>query len=63
MGRYLVFGGDVYYSLGGFNDLLCSFDFESDAIDRAKSYVSEDEDNDRWSHVVDSTTGLIIKGF
>jgi len=59
-GRYLVFAGDTYYPRGGWNDLKRSFDdlteAEAFAINCLKNGYS-------WCHIVDSTSGSIVKEY
>jgi hypothetical protein len=56
MQRYLLFAGDNYYPLGGWNDFVQSFGDESEAIDFA---VCTDQWD--WWEVIDSETGMRCK--
>ena len=53
MNKYIVFGGDYYYPIGGMNDKKESFDCIKLAIDFTKSF--------QWWHIVDRDTWLIVK--
>jgi hypothetical protein len=50
MKRFLLFSGNYYYPLGGWNDFDASFD----SIDEATAAVTETAE---WAHVIDSQTG------
>lgn len=56
MKRYAVFGGNVYYAEGGFND-FCD-DFES--ADEAESFADDQFFTNQWWHVVDMDTRQIV---
>jgi hypothetical protein len=46
MKPYLVFAGDVYYPLGGFDDFKGSFD----TLEEAQAAIPEDDFT--WGHIV-----------
>lgn len=51
MKRFLVFAWDVYYPLGGWNDLKDSFDTRIEAEAYATSVKGD------WKQIVDTKTG------
>lgn len=53
--KFLVFSGDSYYPIGGWQDFKSSFETENEAI----RYLASKNDYD-WAHIVDLDTGLII---
>ena len=59
-GRYLVFAGDTYYPRGGWNDLKGSYDELTEAEERAINCM---KDGFNWGHIVDSTSGSIVKDY
>jgi hypothetical protein len=79
MNRYLVFVGQVYYSVGGACDFLASKNNIDDAVELAQGvigknlstfdntqYFDEDKNNSlyvEWSHIFDLKTEEIIKEF
>lgn len=52
--RYLLFGYDTYYPLGGMNDLIDSFDTIEEAIDAIKN------DNSDCHEIYDRIEGINI---
>lgn len=58
--RYIVFAGDCYYPLGGWKDLLDSFDDKGEAIASADADLNPGY---TWAQVVDLHTGKIIHGY
>lgn len=51
MNKYLLFGGDVYYPRGGFDD----YQGEFDSLEEAESYAKEkfpDTPRFEWWHIV-----------
>lgn len=56
-GRFAVFGGNEYYPHGGWADFV-SF---ADTLDAAMSLVMALEPNNEWSHIVDISTGKVVK--
>ena len=56
MKRYLVFAGDHYYPLGGFNDFIGDFTLEAEAINTARSSIGEQHKYNKndWAHVYDT---------
>jgi hypothetical protein len=56
--RYLLFKGDAYYPSGGWHDFKGSFSSIEAAVDHVISLGITSMD---WYHVVDSTTGEIVK--
>lgn len=59
MGRYLIFGGSIYYAGGGFNDFRGSHDNLDIAHDLAEQQLKKP--GIEWYHIVDATTGDIVK--
>ncbi len=59
MGRYLIFGGSIYYAGGGFNDFRGSHDNLDIAHDLAEQQLKKP--GTEWYHIVDATTGDIVK--
>lgn len=57
MKRFLVFAGEAYYPLGGWNDFRSSFDTKEEAF-AAKEVLHSAVG---WVHVVDSETQQIVK--
>ena len=58
MNKYLLFGGEVYYPRGGFDD----YQGEFDSLEFAEAYAKEKfpEANDwQWWHIVHD--GMIVK--
>jgi hypothetical protein len=56
MKRYLLFAGEIYYPIGGWDDLKGSFE----TIDEAKAAASGDPPHKYefdWWHVIDAVTG------
>jgi hypothetical protein len=56
MKRYLLFSGDFYYTSGGWNDFVDSFDSVEEAFNSPKAKNT----NTSWFQIVDSTTGIEI---
>lgn len=52
MKRYLLFAGNYFYPLGGWNDFVGDYD----TIEEALQYAVKE-----WWHIVDSHTKSIIK--
>lgn len=59
MKRYVVFGGDVYYPMGGGEDYLMSYDDLEEARDYAELFVKV-KGVLTWSHVFDSVEKKVI---
>jgi hypothetical protein len=57
MKRYLIFGGDHFYAMGGFHDFLSSHDVISDAMRCVKQYP---EGYVQWWHIFDSESHEIV---
>ena len=57
MNRFLLFCGDAYYPIGGFND----FHSQSGSIDEIKLSHDEikDKDSESWAHIFDLESGCI----
>lgn len=51
--KYMLFAGDHYYPIGGWNDFVDSFDSIEDAIERG---ARRD-----WYHIVDSNNFQTVK--
>lgn len=77
-GQYLIFAGEVHYSVGGGHDLISSKHDEKEALVFAEQLLNktvttidteqpEDDQNSyhdiEWSHVLDTKTGQIIAAF
>lgn len=60
MKRYLLFAGQEYYPSGGWFDFRGSYDDCEAAVDVSKTLGTVWESY-WWYHVVDSTTGLMVK--
>ena len=66
MKRYLLFGGDCYYPLGGMEDFMYDFDFEREALNTyerqkkifEKSFFST---SGKWLQLWDSMERKSIK--
>lgn len=58
MFRFLVFGGDVYYPSGGWEDYRGAHESEGEAVAFAKGFVAGE--SLRWAHVYDRTLDTII---
>ena len=56
MKRYLLFAGDVYYPLGGMNDLFGDFD----SMDEAVAKMQATNDDHDWWHVYDTVGREIV---
>lgn len=54
MKRYLLFGGEDYYPLGGWDDFRDSFDSAEEACDLPLGR------NVDWAHVVDTETMSVV---
>lgn len=54
MKRYLAFGGDEFYSQGGWGDFKESFD----DVETAKTFLLKESLD--WWHVIDSTDGSYV---
>jgi len=54
MKRYALFAGDYYYPSGGWNDFRGSFETVEAAVDAVAPHYD-------WYHVVDLTTGELVK--
>jgi hypothetical protein len=54
MKRFILFASDYYYSSGGWNDFIESFDTLEEAQARCDPSLDAD-----WYQIVDTTTGLI----
>lgn len=59
LNKYLVFGGDSYYPMGGAYDYIGSTSNPDSAMELAKNYVNEDLMN-HWSNVFDTNIEEII---
>ena len=62
MERYMVFGGDEYYPVGGMNDFIGSFMFMKDAIlemNRKHEVLNNEFVND-WAHIYDLIECAIV---
>lgn len=54
MKRWLLFAGDNYYPIGGWDDFQADFDTKEEAFDKAaESVIARACD---WAHIVDSQT-------
>lgn len=62
MKRFLLFGGDTYYALGGFHDFVGSYDTYVGAFEVSEKMLSDMADDYRldWTHIVDSKTGEMV---
>ena len=58
--RYLLFGGEIYYTQGGANDLLGSSNDHGELVKKGKTLM--DELDIGWWHVYDITLSVIIAG-
>ena len=56
MKRFLVFGGDEYYPLGGMRDFQGEYDTEDEAIDATTQYLSDRNWDCQWSSYFDCET-------
>lgn len=56
MKRFLVFAGSSYYPLGGWDDMVNSFDTEKEAL----LFVTSIDES--WYQIVDTVTGNILRG-
>lgn len=54
--RYMLFGGEIYYALGGGNDYIG----QSDSLQELKDYPSLDDCG--WWHILDTESGVISCG-
>lgn len=47
MKRFLLFAGDIYYPVGGWNDFVGAFDSAEEAVNSLKNpkYLQEDDEN------------------
>lgn len=61
MKRFLLFAGNQFENLGGWDDLISSFETEKDAMEAGKKLI-DDGDRD-WYHIVDLDTGQICSHF
>lgn len=57
MERYLVFSGENYYPLGGWEDFRNSYDSEAEARNALDLLVKGEY---VWGHVVDTQKGFIV---
>jgi hypothetical protein len=55
MKRYLLFCGESYYPVGGWDDFVGDFD----TVEEAKSATAKASD---WAHIVDTDTGERVGG-
>ena len=72
---YFIFGGECYYASGGGYDLLQKEKDYTKAIEKAKLLIGQniviEEDSEgiwleleiQWTHVMDVSTGEVIKRF
>ncbi len=58
MKRYLVFSGDAFQPLGGWNDFQRNESDYQEAVRWADSRIEKKEDH--WAHVVDIESGRIV---
>ena len=56
MKRYLVFKGEFYYPVGGWEDYVATFDKFADADALAAQLEGQE-----WSHIVDTTINAIVQ--
>lgn len=54
MKEFLLFGGDQYYPLGGWQDYKGDFGTEKEALKEAAAWGWD------WYHIVNSQTGEIV---
>lgn len=52
--RFWLFAGDYQYPVGGMRDYVDSFEFLSDAVDRARTKKYE------WFHIFDSEEKKVL---
>jgi len=55
MQRYLLFGGDQYYPLGGWQDFKGAFDTKDQALKEAANWSWD------WYQIVDGEKGEIVE--
>lgn len=55
--RYLLFAGDQYYPVGGWDDFKGSFDTPDEAVDAIRHPTEPNGWRTDWWHVIDGTTG------
>lgn len=60
MKRYLLFGGNVYYAGGGWNDYLGDFDTVDAAVASEKASPVTERPAEWW-HVVDRESGEVVR--
>ena len=56
MKRFIVFGGECYYPLGGYSDYIDSFDSKSEAID----FIYKRDEACAWSQLFDDKEKKIL---
>ena len=61
MKRYLLFTGENYYPRGGWKDFVASFDIVEEACKDERIQDLPGKYNYGWYHIVDTTTGKIVK--
>lgn len=75
MNRYLLFGGDTYYPLGGWDDFIESYE----TVDEAEEEALREESNEErreiilryadscvlldWSHIIDKRNGNKVRSY
>ena len=64
MNRYLLFAGDAFYPMGGWQDFHGSFDSVSEALAFAEAHAHPEDDEAfalpfDWIEVVDSSTNQL----
>lgn len=59
MKKYLLFAGDNYYPMGGFDDFRGDFD----TIELAEQHLKACFSDVDWAHIVDRDTRVIIKKY
>lgn len=69
MKRFLLFAGDTYYPIGGWDDHVESFDNIEEAVARASEMLASTDApktsrwwnyNHDWAHVVDLEAGAVV---
>lgn len=59
MKRFLMFGGLLYESRGGFEDYIRDYDTECDALDDADQWYDRFVDGPYWLQIFDRIEGVI----
>ena len=60
MKRYLLFGSDIYYACGGWEDFIHDFDSLEDAIDIGNNLEDLKYEGIQWWHIVDLELRKIV---